>query len=72
MSRTRRIYNKKIKKCQRYNIDIGIHIDPTGIPYTKRSWICMGKCPMCRDYKLEPKLIRKKNKEELRMEIKNV
>ena len=71
MSRTRRIYNNpNLKKAARYNLDDGeIHICH-GIPYTRRSWICMGNCPMCRDPKREPKLIRKQNKEQFRFQLK--
>ena len=69
MSRTRRIYNNSNIKAARYNLDDGqLHINH-GIPYTKRSWICMGKCPECRDSKREPRNIRKKNKEELRFQL---
>ena len=71
MSHTRRIYNNpRLKKAQRFNLDDKeIHIF-TGIPYTMRSWICMGRCPMCRDPNREPKLIRKRTKERLRFELK--
>ncbi len=80
MTRTMRIYNNpNIKKAQRYNLDdmndihplLGIHINQqVGIPYTRQSWICMGKCKMCRDKNKEPKLIRKRNKEQFRFELK--
>lgn len=72
MSHTKRIYNNpRLKKAQRYNIDDG-NIHPIiGIPYTRRSWICMGRCPMCRDPNREPKLIRKRAKEQFRLELKN-
>ena len=67
MSRTERIYNNpRLKKTQRYNLDDKeIHII-VGIPLTRRSWICMGKCPMCRDKNREPRLIRKRTKEQFR------
>lgn len=70
MSRTRRIYNNiRIKKAQRFNIDDGdIHIW-VGIPYTKKSFICMGRCPMCRDSNREPRLVRRRTKEQLRFEL---
>ena len=69
MSRTKRIYNNPRIKAPRYNIDDGgSHIDH-GIPYTKRSWICMGRCPQCRNPKQEPKAIRRRNKNELRIQL---
>ncbi len=81
MSHTRRIYNNpKLKKAQRFNWDalpiindIGIKINNRiiGIPYTRRSWICMGRCPMCRDPNREPRLIRKRRKEQFRWELKS-
>ena len=72
MSHTRRIYNNpRLKKAQRFNLDDGdIHVF-VGIPYTIRSWVCMGRCPTCRDPNREPRLIRKKTKERLRFELKN-
>ena len=70
MSRTRRIYNNpNLKKTVRFNIDKNEHYNG-GIPFTKRSWICMGKCAMCRDPEKEPKGIRRKLKNELRYELK--
>ena len=70
MSRTRRIYNNpNLKKTPRSHIDEDEYI-PRGIPFTRRSWICMGKCPMCRDPEREPRVIRKKNAEELRFMLK--
>lgn len=80
MSHTTRIYNNpRIKKAQRYNLDgedihplLGTYISQqVGIPLTKRSWICMGKCPMCRDHNKETYLVRKRMKEQLRLELKN-
>ena len=69
MSRTKRIYNNPRIKAPRYNIDDGrLHIDH-GIPYTKRSWICVGRCPQCRNPEQEPKAIRKRNKAELRIQL---
>ncbi len=79
MSHTTRIYNNpRIKKAQRYNIDnqddiehiLGTHTSQqVGIPLTKRSWICMGKCPMCRDHNKETYLVRKRMKDRLRFEL---
>ncbi len=81
MSHTTRIYNNpRIKKAQRYNIDnlddihplLGTHTSQqVGIPLTKRSWICMGKCPMCRNRDKEPYLVRKRMKTQLRLELIN-
>lgn len=72
MSRTKRIYNNpRIKKAQRFNLDDGkIHIF-IGIPLTKKSFVCMGKCPMCRDPNREPRLIRKRTREQFRFELKD-
>lgn len=81
MSRTKRIYNNpRLKKTQRYYIDNppqdnilsewakGTMLD-VGIPFTKRSWICMGRCPMCRNPKREPRAIRRRLKTQLRYEL---
>jgi len=79
VTRTIRIYNKPvIKKAQRYNLDgddihplFGCYLSyPVGIPYTRRSWICMGHCPQCRDKNREPSLIRKRNKEQFMFELR--
>ena len=35
----------------------------------RRSWVCMGRCPQCRDKNREPSLIRKRTKEEFRYEL---
>ncbi len=80
MSHTIRIYNNpRIKKAQRYNVDDKENIHPllgtllsypVGIPLTKRSWLCMGKCKMCCDPNKEPRLIRKRNKEQFRLQLK--
>lgn len=71
MSHTKRIYNKRLKKVQRFNLDDGqIHLF-VGIPLTRRSWICMGRCRLCRDPNREPRLIRKRTKEQLRFEMKS-
>jgi len=70
MSHTIRIYNNPRIKAPRYNIDNEeLHI-PYGIPFTKRSWICMGHCPIHRDPNREPRLIRKRNKENFRFILK--
>lgn len=71
MSHTKRIYNNpNLKKAQRYNIDDKeLHLI-IGIPLTRRSWICMGHCPMCRDRNREPRLIRKRTKEQLKFDLK--
>lgn len=80
MSRTKRIYNRRLKKAQRFNWDappikneIGIIINDNivGIPYTRKSFICMGRCSMCRDPNKEPRLIRKRLKEQFRFDLKN-
>ncbi len=80
MSHTLRIYNNpRLKKTQRYNLDdmsdihplLNIHISShIGIPYTRRSWICMGKCPQCRNPKKEPRKLRRQRKELLRFNLK--
>lgn len=71
MSRTKRIYNCRLKKAQRFNLDDGgIHIF-IGIPYTIRSFICMGRCRMCRDHNKEPRLVRKRTKEQFRFDLKS-
>ena len=71
MSHTKRIYNKRLKKAQRFNIDDEKMHLWIGIPYTIRSWICMGRCRMCRDPNREPRLVRKRTKEQLRFELKS-
>lgn len=78
MSHTFRIYNNpRLKKAQRFNLDdidplLNMHISQqVGIPYTKRSWICMGKCPACRDPKREPRKLRRQRKELLRLNLKD-
>lgn len=72
MSHTKRIYNNpRLKKAQRFNLDDGeIHLS-VGIPLTRRSWICMGRCPMCRDPDREPRLIRKRTKEQFRFDLES-
>lgn len=72
MSHTRRIYNRfRIKKAQRYNVDDGTstHLR-IGIPLTQRSFLCMGRCKMCRDKNREPRLLRKRTKEQFITEQK--
>lgn len=68
MTRTKRIYNLRLK-APRYNVDDKEPHIIHGIPYTIRSWICMGRCPKCRDSKLEQKKLRKQRKEALRLEL---
>ena len=72
MSHTLRIYNNpRLKKAQRFNLDDGgIHLG-AGIPYTRRSYICMGRCRMCRDHNRDTRLIRKRTKEQFRFELKS-
>lgn len=71
MSHTKRIYNKRLKKAQRFNLDDGkMHLF-VGIPLTIRSWICMGRCPMCKDHNRDPRLVRKRTKEQFRFELEN-
>ncbi len=72
MTRTRRIYNNpRLKKAQRFNLDDDMLHLWIGIPLTRRSWICMGRCPMCRDHNREPRLMRKRTKERFRFELKD-
>lgn len=71
MTHTKRIYNNpKLKKAQRFNLDDGKDHLFVGIPLTYRSWICMGRCPMCRDKNREPRLVRKRTKENVRFQLK--
>lgn len=70
MSHTKRIYNKRLKKAQRFNLDDGEMHLWIGIPLTRKSWVCMGRCKMCRDPNREPRLVRKRTKEQLRFELK--
>jgi hypothetical protein len=76
MTRTKRIYNRRLKKTQRDDVSLpvyvnGIRIYRSGFPLTWRSYICMGRCKMCRDYNKEPKLLRKRRKEQFRFDLKN-
>ncbi len=70
MSRTKRIYNNPRLKAPRYNLDDGQPYIIHGIPYTKQSWICMGRCRYCRDPNKNRKIIRKRNKEQFNLELK--
>lgn len=76
MSRTKRIYNRRLKKAQRDNIHLptyinGIYINRTGFPLTWRSFICMGNCRMCKDHTKDQRLLRKKRKEQFRFDLRN-
>ncbi len=80
MSHTLRIYNNpRLKKSQRYNLDdisdihplLNMHISSQiSIPYTRQSWICMGKCPQCQNHKKEPRKLRRQRKELFRLNLK--
>jgi hypothetical protein len=71
MSHTERIYNRRLKKTKRVNLDDGeIHLFG-GFPLTIRSYICMGRCRMCRDPNKEPRLMRKRTKEQFRLELRS-
>ena len=70
MSRTKRIYNNPRLKAPRYNLDDDIPQIAHGIPYTVRSWVCMGHCRHCRDPNKDRRVIRKRNKEQFRLESK--
>jgi hypothetical protein len=71
MSHTQRIYNRRLKKAQRRNVDDNEIHTFAGFPLTKRSYICMGRCQMCRDPNKEPRLVRKRVKEQFRLELKS-
>ena len=82
MTHTKRIYNNpNIKKAQRYLATPNeIQIHPIirmqsdrmiGIPYTRYSSICMGRCPACRDHTKEQRLLRKQRKEQFRLQLRN-
>lgn len=76
MTRTKRIYNRRLKKAQRRDLSLpncinGVWVYKCGIPLTWRSYICMGMCKMCRDPNKETKLIRKRRKEQLRFDLKS-
>lgn len=72
MSHTKRIYNNpRLKKAQRFNLDDEQIHYWVGIPLTFRSWICMGRCRYCRDPNREPRLVRKRLKEQFRLEVKD-
>ncbi|NOR84535.1 hypothetical protein GQ473_00310 [archaeon] len=69
MTRTRRIYNNpNLKKTPRSHIDEGEYI-PRGIPFTRRSWICMGMCRGCRDPEKDPRAIRNKMKSQFKFQL---
>ncbi len=68
MSRTKRIYNNPRLKAPRYNLDDGQPHIIHGIPYTIRSWVCMGHCRQFRDS--NKRVIRKRNKEQFKLELK--
>ncbi len=76
MSHTKRIYNRILKKAQRYNWDIsgydenGVRINHVGIPFTWRSFICMGHCPHHRDPGIDQRTIRKKRKVQFRFDLR--
>ncbi len=72
MSHTKRIYNNpRLKKTQRYNLDDKeIHMF-VGIPLTRKSEVCMGRCSYCRDHNKEPRVIRKRMKERFRFEMRS-
>ena len=81
MTRTIRIYNNpNLKKTPRYNLDeinkkfleTGevSHITNTGIPFTKKSWICVGNCKYCKDPSNSTKQRRLSYKNELLLQLK--
>ena len=76
MSRTLRIYNKKIKKCHRVNIDdntvrnsLWNSIHDYGLVYHPYRQLCMGHCPSCRDHSKDQKHLRKIRAIEFRREL---
>ena len=76
MSHTKRIYNRRLKKAQRYDLEDpiyikGIYISRVGFPLTWRSFICMGHCHMCKDHTKDQRLLRKKRSEQFRFDLKN-
>ena len=78
MSHTKRIYNRRLKKAQRYNIHNsgydknGVRINDVGIPFTWRSFICMGHCPIHRkDPNKDQKIVRKRRKEQFKFDLRN-
>jgi hypothetical protein len=77
MTHTIRIYNRRLKKAQRYNLhkseydNNGTSINHVGIPFTWRSYLCMGNCCMCKDHTKDQRLLRKKRSEQLRFDLKN-
>ncbi len=77
MTRTIRIYNRRLKKAQRYNLhnplydSNDVRINDVGIPFTWRSYICMGNCRKHKDRTKDQRLLRKKRSEQLRFDLKN-
>lgn len=76
MSHTKRIYNRRLKKTQRYDLEDpiyvnGMHINRVGFPFTWRSFICMGHCRMCKDHTKDQRSLRKKRSEQFRFDLKN-
>ena len=79
MSRTLRIYNRKIKKCHRANVNDCVvrdfrnslrnSIHYYGLVYHPYRQLCMGHCPSCRDHSKDQKHLRKKRAREFRREL---
>ena len=67
MSRTRRIYNKIVKKAHRYNVvfhNFTNSIHEYGLAYHPYRALCMGYCDSCKDPNLDQKHQRKIRKQE--------
>lgn len=67
MSRTRRIYNRIVKKAHRYYVGIDSFIKSIheyGLAYHPYRVLCMGHCNFCRGSKLDQKYQRKIRKRE--------
>jgi hypothetical protein len=65
MSRTRRIYNRIVKKAHRYTIllsDRAVH--RYGFVFHPYRALCMGHCGSCRDPNLDQKHQRKARRQE--------
>jgi hypothetical protein len=76
MTRTKRIYNRRLKKAQRNDLSLptyvnGIYINKVGFPLTWRSYICMGNCCKHKDHTKDQILLRKRKKEQFRFDLKN-
>jgi hypothetical protein len=77
MTNTIRIYNRRLKKAQRYDLrrsgydSNGVSINHVGIPFTWRSYICMGNCRIHKDHTKDQRLLRKKRSEQFRFDLKN-